>query len=99
MPIIVIPRLLLSILSWALLAAAAYLLWSWYDGYDLLTPDGAIHHVAGDRWRLYAGSGLLAWSFLGRFIVLLAIPAGADEPREARGEATTVVAPDGSVLH
>lgn len=39
------------------------------------------------------------WSFLGRFIVLMFIPAGKDDPREERGEASVVTAPDGSVLH
>jgi pimeloyl-ACP methyl ester carboxylesterase len=99
MPIVVIPRLLLAILSWALLAAAVYLVWGWWVGYDLMSPDGAVRHVRGDRWRLYAGLGLLAWSFLGRFVVLLAMPAGADEPREGRGDAIAVAAPDGSILH
>jgi pimeloyl-ACP methyl ester carboxylesterase len=98
-PIIVFPRLLLSLLSWAILAAAAYLLWDWYQGYDILDADGVIRHVSGDAWLLYVGAGLVGWSFLGRFVVLSFIRAGADDPREQRGPASRVMAPDGSALH
>ena len=99
MPIITLPRILLSLLSWVILATAIYLLWNWRQGHDLIYRDGSIHHFSGDRRFLYWGAGLLAWSFLGRFVVLLAIPAGKDEPREQRGEAKTVIAPDGSALN
>lgn len=99
MPIVVLPRILLSLLSWLLLAAAVYLLWRWYEGYDLVLADGGVVHVRGDRWELFAGLALFAWSFLGRFVILLIIPGGPDAPREERGPSTNVTAPDGSVLH
>ncbi len=98
MPVVVIPRLILSLLSWAILGAAIYLLWSWAHGYDVIDARGVAHHTHGPAWRLYAGLGLLAWSFLGRFIVLMFMPAGRDEPREQRGDGYTVQAPDGSAL-
>ena len=98
MPIISLPKLVLSLISLFILAAV-YLLWSWLRGYDVRLATGAVQHVNGPGWRLYAALGLFAWSFLGRFVVLLFMPAGPDEPREARGPARSVTAPDGSVLH
>jgi predicted alpha/beta hydrolase family esterase len=97
MPVIAIPRMLLSLLSLILLGAGLYLLWTWYQGYDITDRHGVLHHDR-EAWRLYAGLGLFAWSFLGRFVVLMFIPAGQDEPREERGEASVVMAPDGAAL-
>jgi pimeloyl-ACP methyl ester carboxylesterase len=99
MPIITLPRVLLSLVSWGLLAAAIYLLWSWHQGAEVLYPDGSVRHVAGDLWRVYVGLCLVAWSFLGRFVILMAIPGGKDEPREERTAARKVIAPDGAILH
>ncbi len=99
MPIITMPRFLLSLLSLAILAGAVYLAWSWYEGYDVVDRDGLVRHFRGEPWRLYTGLGLAAWSFLGRFVVLLFIPAGKSDPVEERAEATVVMAPDGSALH
>ncbi len=99
MPIIFFPRALLSLLSLLILGSAAYLLWSWGNGLDVRDVAGVVHHVHGPAWRLYTGLALLAWSFGGRSIVLLFIPSGADEPREERGEAYAVQAPDGSDLY
>ena len=98
MPIITLPRFLLSLVSWALLAGAVYLAWSWYEGFDVVYRDGAIRHFRGESWRLYGALGLIAWSFLGRFVVLMFIPAGRDDPHEQRGEGAVVTAPDGSAL-
>ncbi len=98
MPIITIPRLLLSLLSWAILAVALYLLWRWSHGYIVVDDHGVRHHIHGAVWPLYTGGALLACSFLGRFVVLLFIPAGRDEPHEERGESHMLQAPDGSTL-
>ena len=99
MPIITIPRFLLSLLSLAILAGAIYLAWSWHEGYDVLYRDGSARHFHGDAWRLYTAIGFGAWSFLGRFVVLMFFPAGKDNPREERSEASKVSAPDTSTLH
>jgi pimeloyl-ACP methyl ester carboxylesterase len=99
MPIITIPRFLLSLLSLAILAGAIYLAWSWYEGYDVVYRDGSVRHFRGDSWRLYTAIGLGGWSFLGRFVVLMFMPSGKDDPVEERGGATVVMAPDGSALH
>ncbi len=98
MPIIFVPRLLLSLISWVNLAAAIYLLWAWGRGYDVQDAQGILHHVRDPDWRLYTGLACLAWSFFGRFVVLLCIPAGRDEPREQRADGYFVQAPDGSSL-
>jgi pimeloyl-ACP methyl ester carboxylesterase len=98
MPILTLPRLILSLISLAILAGGAYLLWSYFHGYDLRDVDGVLRHVNGDKWRLYAGLGMLAWSFLGRFVVLLFMRKGRYEPSEHRTEPETVKAPDGTDL-
>ncbi len=98
MPIIFVPRLLLSLISWAILVAAIYLLWTWGRGYDVQDAQGLLHHVRYSDWRLYTGLACLAWSLFGRFVVLLCIPAGRDEPREQRADGHFVQAPDGSSL-
>ncbi len=99
MPIITLPRAILSLVSLAILAGALYLLWSWQDGYYVRDPDGVLRHLHGETWRLYAGLGLLAWSFLGRFVVLLFMRPDRDPPSVERTTARTVVAPDGAALH
>lgn len=98
MPILTLPRLLLSILSLAILGGAVYLLWSWQHGYDVRDVQGVWRHVRGPAWRLYAGSALLAWSFLGRFVVLAAMRGSKTEASLERGASQIVVAPDGSRL-
>ena len=75
---IIIPRLLLQLVSLALLACAAWLLWRWWDGYDVVSTSGVVvDHVHGSAWWLWTGVGLLAWSFgAGRLVVLALIPGG-----------------------
>ena len=99
MPIIFLPRALLSLVSLLILGSAAYLLWSWAHGMDVRGVDDVVRRVHGPAWRLYTGLLFLAWSAGGRFVVLAMIPAGDDEPREERGEAYEVSAPDGTQLH
>lgn len=68
MPILVISRFLFMLLSLAVLAASAYLLWQWYDGDLVERADGVAVRVRTD-WYLWLGAALLAISFLGRLIV------------------------------
>lgn len=96
MPVLTLPRLLLSLLSWAILAVGAYLLWSWFHGYDVRDAHGVWRHVHGPAWRLVVGAALLAWSFLGRFLVLAIVARGGQDPVLSRAEPRAVVAPDGS---
>lgn len=95
-------RALFSLISLALLWAAVYLIWTGYQRAD--TDDAGLDPALagdGDETRLWIGWGLLALSFLGRFIWPLLLARG-DKPNEnvriERGEARTVVGPDGSKL-
>jgi pimeloyl-ACP methyl ester carboxylesterase len=75
MPFLIIVRFLFSLVSWGVLAAAGWLLWEWYDGALVMGEDGLLRRVRED-WQLWLGAGLLAWSFVGGFILrpLLAKP-------------------------
>ena len=99
MPVVIVPRALVSIFSWLILATAGYLLWSWWSGFHVRDLDGNLVHVRGAAWRLYLGLGLAAWSLLGRFVVLMLTPAGDDEPREERGRSATVSGASGAALN
>ena len=99
MPIVIFPRLLMQLVSLAVLAAGAYLLWSWFHGYEVADAAGVLHPRHGADWRLWTAVALLAWSFgLGRAIVLLFMPGG-HSPMTKRTAGREVIAPDGSRLH
>ncbi len=99
MPVVLFPRLLLQLVSLAVLAAAAWLLWSWWDGYDLVSARGVAYHAHGPAWRLWTGIGLLAWSVgVGRLVVL-ALLRGGHTPMHSRTAGVEVAAPDGARLH
>nr|AGU10526.1 Alpha/beta hydrolase family [uncultured organism] len=70
-----IVRVALAIVSLAILALAALLIWQWIDGEWVWGADGVARQVRHD-WKIWTGGALLAWSFLGRFVVvpLLASP-------------------------
>lgn len=100
MPIVLLPRLLLQLVSLALLACGAWLLWTWWEGYDLLDASGrVVDHVHGPAWRLGSGLGLLVWSFGGGRLTVLALIKGGHSPMTARTASHEVRAPDGSKLH
>jgi pimeloyl-ACP methyl ester carboxylesterase len=81
------------------LALAGYLLWTWYQGDLVRDADGVVHRVR-DEWRLWVGAALLAWSFLGRFIVpLLIARADKDPMRLERGNGQMLESPSGAKLH
>lgn len=75
MPLLIIARFLFSLLSWGILAAAGWCLWEWYDG-TLIADEGGVLRRVREDWLLWTGAALLAWSFLGGFILrpLLAKP-------------------------
>lgn len=81
MPPIILILFLLNALSLGILGGAGWLGWTWYDGAVVQTPNGDLTRVRED-WRLWVAMGLLAWSFLGRFVVLtlLAKPDGKADP-------------------
>ncbi len=99
MPLLVLLRLVFGVLSLGILTGSGYLLWTWYDGETVRRADGVIERVRED-WRLWTGLALLAWSFLGRLVVLplLARPdrqrAGPNDSEKvelARSEGQTVL--------
>ncbi len=99
MPLIVFARLALSLASLAILGAAGYLPWSWHEGYWALDAYGVSHHLH-EPWRLWTALGLLAWSFLGRFIVPLLVAKPDKHPtKPERGDHQMIASPTGSSLY
>lgn len=100
MPIVVVPRTLLQLASLLILAAAAWAIWLWCDGYAITDVDGVLRQVHGPLWQLILGLVGLVWSFGGgRLAMLIFIPHGKNEPRVARAKSDLVLAPDGTPLH
>lgn len=99
MAILSLIRLFTTLLSLAILAAAAYFLWSWYSG-DLVQDAAGRLYRQRDDWRLWLGLGFAAWSLLGRFLVL-ALVARPDRRATGpqRGEGQLVPSPTGSSLY
>ena len=63
MPLILLARLWLSLMSWAVLLAGGYLLWSWCDGYWALDAYGVSHRLR-EPWQLWTALALLTWSLI-----------------------------------
>jgi pimeloyl-ACP methyl ester carboxylesterase len=80
-------------LSLAIIAAGAFLMWSWFDQRDQLYG-----WAKDDRW-LYAACALIAWSFVGGLILPHLIAKPGHGPRMKRGLARQVTGADGSRLH
>lgn len=97
MTIIHLLQRLFGLLSLAILAAGAWLVWSWFDLRD------EIHPTLGESpdWRLWLGGGLLAWSFLGRFVVMALMGPGSAKAhgRLDRGETGRLATADGAEIH
>lgn len=88
MPLPFLLGTLASLLSLALLAGGIAILWMFATGTLVATA-----------W-LVSGIAMLAWSLLGRAIVLAFYPRGEDEPRSMRSEgARRIEGADGSSLH
>jgi pimeloyl-ACP methyl ester carboxylesterase len=100
MPLLSLVRLLTTILSLGLLALAAYLAWSWYDGDIIRQADGDLVRVR-EEWRLWTAAALLAFSFLGKlvFVPLLARPDRGEHSREDRGAGQVVTMANGSEIY
>lgn len=100
MPLIVLARIALSVLSLAVLVAGGYLLWSWFEGEPFVDAAGRLYQNRED-WRLWTAIGLLAWSFLGRLVVAPLVARGDTEPsrQERGGASTTIKSPTGSSLY
>jgi pimeloyl-ACP methyl ester carboxylesterase len=84
---------LFAIASLAILATAGWLIWSWWE----IEREAVGWEPSNER--LWWGLGLLAFSVLGRFplLLLLGRPGGMADPRD--GEALEVQGPSGARLH
>jgi pimeloyl-ACP methyl ester carboxylesterase len=92
-------RFLAAIVSALILAAAVWLLWTWYAGDWVRDAAGVLHHLR-EPWRLWTGLGLLAWSFLGRFLVPLIVAKGGGRPsRPERSAGLITEGASGSSLY
>lgn len=99
MAILSVTRLFTTLLSLLILAAAAYLLWSWYAGDLVRDAAGDVERVR-QPWRLWSGLGLLAWSFLGRFVMLALLARRDQRPtRAARGDGRMLAGTAGSPIY
>ena len=99
MPIISLIRLLLGLLSLAILGAAGYFLFTWWQGEFVADADAVTRRIRED-WRLWTGLGLLAWSFLGRWIVTpLLARRDTDRTRPERSNGQIAAGHAGSRLY
>jgi len=96
MLLLVFLQRLFSFGSLAILGVAGWLLWRWYDAW----------HVAGtlgldepSRVPLWWGVGLMAFSLLGRFPVLMLLGRGEATPSAGRTEGRDVPGADGAILN
>jgi pimeloyl-ACP methyl ester carboxylesterase len=99
MIILSIVRFFTTLVSLAILAGAAYLLWTWQAGEFVRDAAGAVHRER-ETWRLWAGLALVGWSLLGRFAILAAC-ASADrrKTRPERADGQMLQSATGSSLY
>lgn len=100
MPLVLILRFIFGVLSLAILGAAAYFLWRWYDGVTVVDTDGVVHRIRED-WPLWIAAGASVWSFLGG-LILKPLVAGRDRRvlNLVRAEEAHVIdSPTGSMLY
>jgi len=86
MPLIPLLKLVFGLLSLLVLGTAVWLLWTGWDGYLIPAGDGAGLIFVRDAWRFWTGLGLLAFSFMGRPIVMLLLARSDTDPSVARRE-------------
>ena len=92
-------RFFTTLLSLAILGAAGYLLWSWYQGEWVRDTAGELVRLR-DGWRLWTALGLLAWSFVGRLLLVPLLAKGDTRPtKPERGQGQMMGAPSGASLY
>lgn len=87
---------LLSLVSLAILGVAGWLLWRWYDARHVAETLGLDEPSRAPLWWAL---GLLAFSLLGRFPMLMLLGRGEASAPARRGEGREVVGADGAVLN
>lgn len=100
MPLILTMRFVLSLLSTAILAACAYLLWTWYHG-EVYIDAYHVRHLVRHDWRLWTGIALLGWSFGGGAFVIKPFLAKADKTLHRSGHrgGTLIPGANGATLY
>jgi pimeloyl-ACP methyl ester carboxylesterase len=92
-------RSLFTLLSLLILGVAAYLLWTWYQG-DLRRDAEGVLRLRREDWRLWSGLALTAWSFLGRYAMLLLLAGRDRDPsRRRRGNGRMIASATGASLY
>jgi pimeloyl-ACP methyl ester carboxylesterase len=92
-------RQFFALISLLILAAAGYLLWTWYQGDWVRDSNGILVQIRHD-WRLWTGAALLLWSFLGRSVVRLLLARPDTDPmRLERATGQIIDSPSGAKLH
>lgn len=86
---------LFALVSLAVLGLSGWLVWSWWDREQ---EAEALGFADPSNDRLYWGLGLLAFSFLGRFLILLLLGRGGGMASDKRREGVMVDGADGSRL-
>jgi pimeloyl-ACP methyl ester carboxylesterase len=91
---------LFGVLSLVVLGVGAYLVWSWFELRDRIADLPPELEPAEQPWRLYLGVALLAWSVLGRSLVLLLLGRKGDDADRLRRapESLRLIGADGSKL-
>jgi pimeloyl-ACP methyl ester carboxylesterase len=99
MPLLSFARLVAATISLVILGVAVYLLATWAVGGEQIAKDILRVVRVHEPWRLWVGLALLAWSFLGRFLVV-AVAAHKDQHpiRPALGAGRMERSPSGAEL-
>lgn len=87
---------LFAIGSLAVFAVAAWLLWSWYEAWRVAGTLGSVEPSTAPLWW---GAGLMVFSLLGRWPLLLLLGRGGTAAPARRAESITVAGADGARLH
>lgn len=100
MPLLALLKFIFGLVSLLVLAAAIYLLWSWWGGHLVPASDGNGLVFVRDDWRLWTGLSLSGWSLLGRIPVTMLLGRGDSDPSRPRRESGSMVeGPSGSQLY
>ncbi|MDY6925018.1 MAG: alpha/beta hydrolase [Pseudomonadota bacterium] len=96
MILLVLLQRLFSLVSLAVLGVAGWLLWRWYDAWHVAQTLGIEEPSNAPLWW---GAGLLAFSLLGRFPILMLLGRGGSAPLASQVEGREAPGADGAVLH
>lgn len=87
---------LFAIGSLAVFAAAAWLLWRWYDAQHVANALGLPEPSAAPLWW---GAGLMAFSLLGRLPILMLLGRAGITAPARRADSVEIPGADGALLH